>query len=117
MKQQKMTGYTPKYPRRVIQGAALTAAAVLALSATGCKSIFPVTTSGAVALPTDDPGAELVLDGEVAVDPGAELVLDGEVAVDPGEELILDGEEMADETALNSFDEIATTGIVYVPEE
>lgn len=71
MKQQKLIGYQPKYPRKALRGAAMTAAAVVAMGGvTGCVRVKV-------------PGAELRTDGVVAVTepPEEPLVLEGEVAV------------------------------------
>ena len=85
MKQQKFIGYVPNYPKKVVRGAVIAAAAVVAMSgAAGCiraKLSEPVQTEGIV--PIFEPTPEvLVLDGEVAVPEltEEELVLDGEVA-------------------------------------
>ena len=121
MKQQKLTDYTPDYPRKLLRGTALAAAAIVALD-------------GDVAI---DPGDDLKLDGEVAVDetPDAEILgyigveeqtgdevftTDGEEAVDPADDLILDGDVSVDETgsvAPDAVAEIMTTGMVYIPED
>ncbi len=104
MKQQQLIGYRPNYPRKVLRGAALTAAALMAMSgATGCqkaKTPEPLATEGMVAV-TEPPEETLVLDGEVAVcEPTEEdLVLDGEVAIcEP-----------------TPVPDAVTTGMVYIP--
>ncbi|MBR0082380.1 MAG: hypothetical protein IJP98_06570 [Clostridia bacterium] len=116
MKQQKMTDYKPSYPKRFFQGAAITAATVLALSPmTGCKPLSELTTSGAVAIdqPTDDPG-ELVLDGEVMIDePTDEGTLPDETEACPDDVLVTDGEVAVDEPD----DMVRTDGIVALPED
>ena len=71
MKQQKLTGYQPKYPRKPLRGAALTAAALVAIGGvTGCRMPIPQ-------------NPQLVLDGEVAIPEATEeeLILDGDVAI------------------------------------
>ena len=41
MKQQKLTGYQPNYPKRILKGTVLTAAVLVGLgSAIGCKEAF-----------------------------------------------------------------------------
>ena len=71
MKQQKLTGYQPNYPKRVLRGAAMTAAAMVALGGmTGCVRVkIPgsgLRTDGLMSMP-DPTEQELVLDGEVAI--------------------------------------------------
>ena len=83
MKQQKLTGYQPKYPRKPLRGAAMTAAALVAIGGvTGCRAPIPQNpqTEGLVPMP-EPTDQELVLDGEVAiVEPTEEeLVPDGDV--------------------------------------
>ena len=79
MKRKQIGEYRPRYPKKLIKGAALAAAAMLAIGATGCES--------------------LRTGGEPMPEPTDELVLDGEVAIDPGEdELELGGEPLPDET-------------------
>ena len=94
MKQEKLTGYVPKYPRKALQRAALTAAALAAIGGvTGCqKAKLPeVTTEGLVSIET--PGQSLVLDGEVATEePTEEPALQGKVFVpEPADETVTDG--------------------------
>ena len=107
MKQQKLIGYTPNYPRKALRGAALTTAALMAMGGlTGCRQLkLPeLTTEGMVAVP--EPTEEV-------------LVLDGEVAIpEPGEEeLVTEGEEMIEPVDEQLIEEITTTGMVYVPED
>ena len=85
MKQQKLTGYQPKYPRKPLRGAALTAAALVAIGGvTGCRMPIPQNpqTEGLVPMP-EPTDQELVLDGEVAIPEATEeeLILDGDVAI------------------------------------
>ena len=90
MKQQKLTGYQPNYPRKALRGAAMTAAALVAIGgAAGCRGPR-LQTSGVPLLPTPTE-QELVLDGEVAI---AEPMLQGKIAVSepPEEELALSGD-------------------------
>ena len=124
MKQQKLTGYMPNYPKKILQGSALTAAAIALLGSTiGCKKApVPGLEPDVAGYVPVEPNETLVLDGEVAIDPGEELivdptpdpdetlVLDGEVAVDPGEELILDGDVLVDD----SQEDFTTTGMIDV---
>ena len=64
MKQQKLTGYQPNYPRKALRGAAMTAAALVAIGgAAGCRNLM---TSGVPMMP-EPTDQELVLDGEVAI--------------------------------------------------
>ena len=84
MKLQQLTGYRPTYPKKVLRGAALTAAALVAVGGvTGCRQpkLPELQTEGMVAV-TEPPEEVLVTDGEVAIpEPTAELVLDGDVAI------------------------------------
>ena len=121
MKQQKLTGYTPTYPRKVLRSAALTAAALVAMSnAAGCvrvKVSEPVQTEGIVTI--FEPAPEvLVLDGEVAIpEITEEPVFQGKIALpEPTEEeLVLDGDVAICEPT--PAPELTTTGMVYVPED
>lgn len=86
MKQQKLTGYRPNYPRKALRGAALTAAALVAISgAAGCRKV-DLSAVGFETVMTPPP-EELVLDGEVAIpEPTEEPALMGEsILADPGE--------------------------------
>ena len=57
MQQKKMDDYRPNYPKKLIRGAALTAAAILTVGgATACRAVFPTQTSGIV--PYEDPTEE-----------------------------------------------------------
>jgi hypothetical protein len=84
MKLQQLTGYRPTYPKKVLRGAALTAAALVAVGGvTGCRQpkLPELQTEGMVAV-TEPPEEVLVTDGEVAIpEPTEELVLDGDVAI------------------------------------
>ena len=69
MKQQKLTGYQPKYPRKPLRGAAMTAAALVAIGGvTGCRAPIPQNpqTEGLVPMP-EPTDQELVLDGDVCI--------------------------------------------------
>lgn len=66
MKQQKMSDYRPKYPKKALRGAAMTAAALVAMGGVaGCRkpdaNIMGIAT---ILTPTPE---VLVLDGEVAI--------------------------------------------------
>ena len=80
MKQKPVDGYRPNYPKKLIKGAALTAAAMLTLSpALACRTAPQI--SGDVAI--DEPTQEPELSGAVVIDePTPEPELMGEVAVD-----------------------------------
>ena len=84
MKLQQLTGYRPTYPKKVLRGAALTAAALVVVGGvTGCRSpkLPELQTEGMVAV-TEPPEEVLVTDGEAAIpEPTEELVLDGDVAI------------------------------------
>ncbi|MBQ1821015.1 MAG: hypothetical protein II117_05355 [Clostridia bacterium] len=67
MRRQKLSGYQPNYPRKVVKGAALAAAAMLALgTSAGCKLNTAV--AGFAPDPQPTPGEELILDGETRID-------------------------------------------------
>ena len=111
MKQQKLIGYQPNYPKKVLRSAAMTAAAMVAIGGmTGCVKVkvpgIELQTEGMVAVP--EPTEEPALQGKVLVTepPEEVLVLDGEVA-------ICEPEETPEPTA----EPITTTGMVYVPED
>jgi hypothetical protein len=137
MKQQKLTGYQPRYPRKPLRGAAMTAAALVAIGGvTGCRVPIPsgVQTEGLVPMP-EPTEQELVLDGEVAIaepteepvlmgkiavtePPEEVLVTDGEVAIpDPGEEeLVLDGDVCIPEPTKNPMEQpIMPSGLPLLP--
>jgi hypothetical protein len=69
MKQQRLTGYRPAYPRKALQGAAITGLALVAMGGlAGCAKVRqPELQTSGVALVTEPPEEELVLDGEVAI--------------------------------------------------
>ena len=77
MKQQKLVGYQPIYPRKALRSAALTAAALVAIAgAAGCQKPEPQV-MGMMEILTPPP-EELVLDGEVAIaepEPTPEMLL------------------------------------------
>ncbi len=71
MKQQKLSGYQPNYPKKAIRGMTLAAAALVAIGATtGCRMIKPETTG---LVPMEDPGIEETV-------PPEELQTEGYVA-------------------------------------
>ena len=83
VKQQTLAAYTPNYPKKLLKGAALTAAAMLTLSpALACRTAPQI--SGAIAIdePTDVPMTTgLLLVPEPT--PEEEPVLSGDVMIDP----------------------------------
>ncbi len=93
MKQYKIKQYSPNYPKKLIRGTALAAAALMAVGGTGCAA----RTAGAP-IPEPTPGEELVLDGEIGIEeiPPENLVEPGEPTVDEGDDLVLDGEVAVD---------------------
>lgn len=104
MKQTKIGEYRPKYPKKLLKGAILAAAAAVAVTGTtGCDTLR----TGGVPEPV----------------PTDELVLDGEIAIDPGEdELELGGEPLPDESydeddASTGREGPALEGKIAVPEE
>ena len=104
MKQKQIGEYRPKYPKKLLRGAILAAAAAVAVTGTtGCDALR---TGG---VPEPVPTDELVLDGEIAVDPGEDdLELLGEPAVD----------ETDDENDASTGREgPALQGKIVVPEE
>jgi len=114
MKQQRLTGYRPAYPRKALQGAAITGLALVAMGGlAGCaRARQPELQTSGVALVTEPPEEELILDGEVAIPepPEEELVLDGEVAIcEPPE-------TPEARPTPDVVRELPTTGMVYVPE-
>ena len=121
MKQQKLTGYQPRYPRKPLRGAAMTAAALVAIGGvTGCRVPIPsgVQTEGLVPMP-EPTEQELVLDGEVAIaEPTEEPVLMGKIAVTepPEEELVLDGDVCIPEPTKNPMEQpIMPSGLPLLP--
>ena len=121
MKQQKLTGYQPKYPRKPLRGAAMTAAALVAIGGvTGCRAPIPQNpqTEGLVPMP-EPTDQELVLDGEVAiVEPTEEPELLGKIAVTepPEEELVLDGDVCIPEPTKNPMEQpIMPSGLPLLP--
>lgn len=75
MKQQKLTGYMPNYPRKAVKGMALAAAALVALgTGAGCRA-RTVQTDGAAPTQESTPGVwetarpeDLELEGAIAID-------------------------------------------------
>lgn len=108
MKQSKVKGYRPNYPKKLIRGAILTTAAAVALAGTtGCDMLR---TGG---VPEPVPTDELVLDGEIAIDePTPEPRLEGEPAVDENGEIIMDEEP---EGRTRDGEEPALMGKIVVP--
>ena len=98
MKQQRLTGYRPAYPRKALQGAAITGLALVAMGGlAGCAKVRqPELQTSGVALVTEPPEEELILDGEVAICEPPETP---EARSTP-----------------DVVRELPTTGMVYVPE-
>ena len=96
MKQQKLMDYKPNYPKKVIRGMALAAAALVTIgAATGCRHLEPQ------------------IMGEVAVDeptPGIEETL-------PPEELQTEGMVSIDETETPEPEEIELMGDVAISDD
>ena len=66
MKQQQLLGYRPKYPRKPLRSAAMTAAALVAIGGvTGCRAPIPQNPQieGMVAMPEPTPEAPLQTTG------------------------------------------------------
>lgn len=90
MKQQKLSGYQPNYPKKTLKGMTLAAAALLALGTTvACRVPSPEPElSGAVAI--DEPGVQETL-------PPEELQTEGLIPIDEmetpePEEIMLPGD-------------------------
>ena len=117
MQQRKLTGYRPNYPRKALRGAALTAAALMAVGgAAGCR--WPGPATAGVAMTPEPTEQTLILDGEVAIaEPTEEPVLQGKIAVTepPEEELITDGEEMIEMPEPTPEVPFRTTGVLLIP--
>ena len=98
MKQQRLTGYRPAYPRKALQGAAITGLALVAMGGlAGCAwARQPELQTSGVALVTEPPEEELILDGEVAICEPPETP-----EARPTPDVVR---------------ELPTTGMVYVPE-
>ena len=109
MRRQKLTGYTPNYPKKLLKGAALTAATLLAIGGTACE----LRTEGEPPLPDD-----MTTDGTVATD--TPFVRTDAPIPDESPEPALAGEPMADEGEdLESVTrgEVALPGKILIPEE
>ena len=106
MKQQKLSGYKPNYPRRAMKGMALAAAALMALgTSAGCVARRTGDTAGGPAgEPT--PGVEQTL-------PPEEVQLEGYVAPEP-EPPVTPGAPLPD---ITPEPEDLRTGGVAMPEE
>lgn len=90
MKQKALKGYCPGYPKKLLRGTALAAAALLAVGGTGCRARTDnAKTPAPTEVPATEAPEELVLDGEVGIDLPVEM---GEPTVDEGDDLVLDGE-------------------------
>ncbi len=110
MKRKQVTGYRTSYPKKLIKGTAIAAAAMLAMGGTGCRLM----TTGKIAVPDTaepTPTDELVLDGEVGYDE-SDLELQGEPTVDEG-----DPTSEEDASGRTRGDGPALMGKYVVPEE
>ena len=102
MEQQKLTGYEPNYPKKILRGAAIAAAALLAAGATtGCTIKFweELVLDGETRIfePTPEPQIEgyIMPEGELVTvgivpteeptEDTGELTLSGDVQIDDGE--------------------------------
>lgn len=102
MKQQKLSGYKPNYPKKAVRGMTLAAAALLTLGTTlGCRAPSPEPElSGAIAI--DEPGVqetvppeELQTEGLIPIDETETpepLLMSGEPTLPPTEEPMLMGD-------------------------
>ena len=102
MKQVKLSGYKPNYPKKAVKGMALAAAALLTIgAATGCRTMRPEPQiDGAIAVDDPTPGVEETLppeeelrtDGIVVPEETPEpLLTTGEPTLPPTEEPMLMG--------------------------
>ena len=102
MKQQKLSGYKPNYPKKTVRGMALAAAALLTIgAATGCRHPEPQI-MGEIAVDDDPtpgieetlpPEEELRTDGIVVPEETPEpLLTTGEPTLPPTEEPMLMGD-------------------------
>ncbi len=114
MKQKALKEYRPSYPKKLLRGTALAAAALLAVGGAGCRARTDGAAANGAPTPTEAPipteaPEELVLDGEVGIELPAEmgeptvddpddLVLEGEVAIDEYEDPLLGGEPLPDDS-------------------
>ena len=121
MKQQKLTGYRPNYPKKALRGAAMTAAALMAVSgAAGCGRAKGPDLEGLVPMPVPTE-QELIVDGEVGIPEATEEpALMGKIMVTepPEEELVLDGDVVIVEPpAEEPTPEVPlrTTGVLLMP--
>lgn len=116
MKQTKLSGYQPNYPRKWMRGATLAAAALMTMgTATGCKALR-TETNGNAPTPEPVPTDELVLDGEISVwEPTDDVELEGYMVPEtPASESMLVGFLMPEPTPDPL--ELRTDGIVPIEE-
>ena len=118
MKLQPLIGYRPNYPRKILRGAALTAAALVAIGgAAGCRAPIPgnLQTEGMVSMP-EPTEQELVLDGEISVwEPTDDVELEGYMIPEtPASEPMLVGFLLPEPTPDPL--ELRTDGIVPIEE-
>ena len=102
MKQQKMNGYKPNYPKKAVRGMALAAAALVTLgSSAGCRYLRPQI-EGAIGIEDPTPGVEetippeeLQTEGLIPIDEmetPEPLLTTGEPTLPPTEEPMLMGD-------------------------
>lgn len=109
MQQKKLQGYRPQYPKKLIRGAALTAAVMLSIGGTACE----LNTDGVPPIPDD-----ICIDETAPVEtPGAPIP---DVTPDPdpllgGEPLPDEGEDAEAES--HTRGEPALQGKILVPED
>ena len=123
MKQQKLTGYRPNYPKKALRGAVIAAAALVAVSgAAGCGRTKGPDLEGLVPMP-EPTEQELVLDGEVGIpECTEEPAVMGKIMVTepPEEELVLEGdvavvEPPEEEPERTPEVPLRTTGVLLMP--
>ena len=100
MQQKKLDAYRPNYPKKLVRGAALTAAAVMTIGGTvACTRLYPVQTVGEV--PYEDPTEEPALMGDVRIDDSLQDGTEPEGSGRGGEELPLTGKILVPEDTEN----------------
>ena len=126
MKQQKLTGYTPNYPKKAIRGLTLAAAALIALgTGAGCSGHHRTQTTGIVPIAEPTPGVEetyppeiegYVAPGDFPTDPPAIVGLEEYLPPEPEpEDLRTGGVAMPEETP--EPEEIMLSGDVQIIDE
>ena len=112
MKQQKLTAYTPNYPKKAMKGAALAAATLLALgTATGCRTLRPETVG---IVPMEEPGVQETQTPELPMTTGMiEVAPTPEIPEEPS----IQGVIIPDESAVPETEKApATAGETNVDE-